>query len=444
MGHSTSLWNPANSRYIFGIRSGIHIISLDTTAQYLRRAAKVVSGVAERGGLVLFVGTRPGFEGCVVRAAQLASPACHLFERWTPGSITNAQQILGRCRMRVVDEFDAEIPGFEEQLFDRAALKPDLVVCLNPLENYVLLHECALATIPTIGIIDTDADPTWVTYPIPANDDSIRAVQVIAGALGRAGQEGQRRRRQAALAGKVSYPPPANLTIAEDFDYETFKSRQDAKRQALAAGSADAALLADPTFHRAMSKLDDGEKGSIAEGDIEFLDTLEQRLSPQERSILRRHMEAQRTMVEQLPEQVDSASDQDRVASAAAGLTSADDADELSAEELEDAPTREPETMLEARRRAAAEEYFGDDAAAAGDDQDESAEFLALLEERLSREEMENLRSAPSEDMLASIQNKLSEEQFERLLAALDAVERAEEKDGEDYEDNESEPRPRR
>lgn len=70
-----------------------------------------------------------------------------------------------------MDEFDRELPGFEDRLHGRAVLKPDLVVCLNPLENYVLLHECRSNCIPTIGIVDTDVNPTWVTYPIPANDD---------------------------------------------------------------------------------------------------------------------------------------------------------------------------------------------------------------------------------------------------------------------------------
>ncbi|KAI9771469.1 MAG: 37S ribosomal protein, mitochondrial [Geoglossum simile] len=170
LGHATSLWKPQNQRYIFGIHQGIHIISLDIIAAHLRRAAKVVEGVCQRGGLVLFVGTREGQDRCVVNAAKLAG-GCHLFERWIPGSITNGQQILGKCRMKVVDEFGNDLEGYEEQLVDRATLKPDLVVCMNPLENYVLLHECGLNNIPTIGVIDTDADPTWVTYPIPANDD---------------------------------------------------------------------------------------------------------------------------------------------------------------------------------------------------------------------------------------------------------------------------------
>lgn len=107
--------------------------------------------------------------------------------------------------MQVVDEFDQPIPGLENQLLERPALKPDLVVCLNPLENWVMLHECGLHGIPTAGIIDTDANPTWVTYPIPANDDSLRCVQLIAGVLGKAGEEGQRRRRERAMRGEVLY-----------------------------------------------------------------------------------------------------------------------------------------------------------------------------------------------------------------------------------------------
>jgi small subunit ribosomal protein S2 len=170
LGHSTSLWNPANQRYIFGVRQGVHIISLETTAAHLRRAAKVVEGVAYHGGLILFVGTRKGQSSAVAKAAEMAK-GCHLFERWTPGAITNGDRILAKCGLKVVGKMDEELQGFDEKIAEWKSLRPDLVVCMNPLENYTLLHECGLNNIPTIGVIDTNADPTWVTYPIPANDD---------------------------------------------------------------------------------------------------------------------------------------------------------------------------------------------------------------------------------------------------------------------------------
>lgn len=170
MGHNTARWNPANSRYIYGVRQGIHIVDLETTLAHLRRAARVVEEVAFRGGLILFVGTRKGQMDVVTKAARL-SGACHLFTKWTPGGITNRDVILRDKELRMVDEQDQAVDGFDEHIRDRRPVVPDLVVCLNPLENYTLLYECGLASVPTVGVIDTDADPSWVTYAIPANDD---------------------------------------------------------------------------------------------------------------------------------------------------------------------------------------------------------------------------------------------------------------------------------
>ncbi|EXM06483.1 ribosomal protein S2, flavodoxin-like domain-containing protein [Fusarium oxysporum II5] len=193
IGHKTSLWNPANSRYIYGVRQGVHIISLETTAAHLRRAARVVEEVAYKAGLILFVGNRKGQMEIVTQAAEMAG-ACHLFTKWTPGAITNRDVILKMAGTKVVDHKDQELPGFESYRGSARPLMPDLVVCLNPLENYTLLYECGLKSIPTIGVIDTNVDPSWVTYTIPANDDSLRAMAVVGGVLGRAGQRGQQRR----------------------------------------------------------------------------------------------------------------------------------------------------------------------------------------------------------------------------------------------------------
>ncbi|KAJ6781843.1 hypothetical protein PWT90_07558 [Aphanocladium album] len=210
MGHNTSLWNPANARYIYGARQGIHIISLEATAAHLRRAARVVEGVSYRGGLVLFVGNRPGQMEIVTRAAELAG-ACHLYTKWIPGSITNRDVILKNKGMKVVDGKDQELENFDAFKNTARPLVPDLVVCLNPMENYTLLYECGLANVPTIGIIDTNANPTWVSYTIPANDDSLRSAAIIGGVLGRAGQRGQERRLAQAAAGEVTWQTPPAL-----------------------------------------------------------------------------------------------------------------------------------------------------------------------------------------------------------------------------------------
>ncbi|KAI0023457.1 hypothetical protein F4780DRAFT_769301 [Xylariomycetidae sp. FL0641] len=211
MGHHTSIWNPANARYIYGIRQGIHIISLEQTAAHLRRAARVIESVAYHGGLILFVGTRPGQSQIVTQAARM-SKACHLFTKWKAGSITNSDVLLANLKMQIVDEHDNQVHEvYDRHLQERRPLHPDLVVCLNPIENYVLLHECSLINCPTIGVIDTNAEPSWVTYPIPANDDSLRGLAVIGSVLGRAGEAGQHRRLEDAKKGIVAWATSSEI-----------------------------------------------------------------------------------------------------------------------------------------------------------------------------------------------------------------------------------------
>ncbi|KAI7786142.1 30S ribosomal protein S2 [Diaporthe eres] len=236
MGHHTSLWNPANQRYIYGARAGIHIISLEETAAALRRAARVVEEVAYLGGLMLFVGNRKGQMEVTARSAEMAG-ACHLFSRWVPGTITNRDQILGRGGLHVVDERDKPLQGFEGHLTERRPLMPELVVVLNPLENYTMLQECAQENIPTIGLIDTDADPTQVTYVIPGNDDSLRSVSVIAGVLGRAGERGQARRKADANKGVCTWRNQPDMEKWMEDEKAKADSAAQAEREAKGAGA---------------------------------------------------------------------------------------------------------------------------------------------------------------------------------------------------------------
>ena len=210
IGHSKSLWDPRTQPFIYGIRENLHIISLDVTLPYLRRACAVVRDISKHYGIIVFVGTRSGQERIVIEAAKRAK-GYHVFDRWLPGTITNSAQVLSGgkiAKMEAASSSKKVIPqnGFDEENLgtdtempegDRKnssnvppAIKPDLVIVLNPLENKIALQECANSNVPTIGIIDTDSDPTAVTYAVPGNDDSHRSVALIAGILSNAAAEG--------------------------------------------------------------------------------------------------------------------------------------------------------------------------------------------------------------------------------------------------------------
>jgi small subunit ribosomal protein S2 len=185
LGHSTSLWEPATLPFIFGTREGISIINLEHTLVYLRRACNVAREIALRGGSILFVGTRPGFQDLTIDAARQCD-GFHVSSKWIPGTLTNAHQVLGRHAAP-----DPENPGRIPKTY-----KPHLIVLLNPLENKIAISEAQLNKIPVIAITDTDYDPRLVTYPIPANDDAIRGVELIAKVISSAAKDGAFRRKQ--------------------------------------------------------------------------------------------------------------------------------------------------------------------------------------------------------------------------------------------------------
>lgn len=172
-GHATSLMNPNFMPYAYGERAGITIIDLDHTLPLLRRAASVVRGVAAREGSILFVGTRPDLRNAVRKAAErMGAQGFHVGEKWLPGTLTNRIQMFG--------------PEVAEEM----QVIPDLVVFLNPIPNIHAIRECTLEHVPTIGIVDSNVDPRIVMYPIPANDESTRTAELIAGVLSIAGREG--------------------------------------------------------------------------------------------------------------------------------------------------------------------------------------------------------------------------------------------------------------
>lgn len=173
-GHAKSLLNPNFMPYAYGVRAGITIIDLDSTLPLLRRAANLTRAVVARDGTVVFVGTRPDLRAVVRKAAERIGPqAFHVGERWLPGTLTNKLQLFG------------------SDVAKGQRVTPDLVIFLNPLANIHAIRECAIQHIPTIGIVDSNVDPRVVMYAIPANDESPRAAELIAGVLSIAGREGR-------------------------------------------------------------------------------------------------------------------------------------------------------------------------------------------------------------------------------------------------------------
>ncbi|CDK24099.1 unnamed protein product [Kuraishia capsulata CBS 1993] len=201
LGHSTSLWRPSTQPFLYGEYKGIHIIDLEKTLVYLKRAAKVVEGVAENGGVIVFVGSKEGQHRSVVEAAKRVN-GFYVSRRWIPGAISNP-----KSKPQPTFELDLEDKPTDRELsfWEKSKyIKPDLLVILNPVENRPALSEASRARIPTIGIVDTNCEPSLLTYPIPANDDSIRATNIIAGVLSKAGETGRKRRLETANAYKVA------------------------------------------------------------------------------------------------------------------------------------------------------------------------------------------------------------------------------------------------
>ncbi|GAA5916688.1 hypothetical protein JCM8208_003904 [Rhodotorula glutinis] len=191
LGHSPANTHRAALPLVYGTRTGVSYIDLRQTLPALRRAAQVVKGVVERDGRVLFVGSLKGAERAVWDNAKRLGDNGFGVTKWLPGTISNAREVFGWCEIPATSRSSS---GDRDQARSASplAFKPDLLVLLSPTLNRHALREATANEIPTIGIIDTDLDPRSVTYAIPANDDSPRAVELIAGVLGMAGKDGLR------------------------------------------------------------------------------------------------------------------------------------------------------------------------------------------------------------------------------------------------------------
>ncbi len=204
-GHQTKRWNPKMKQYIFAARDEIHIIDLQKTVEKLEEAYAEVKSIADNGGTFLFVGTKKqASEVCSEEAIR--SNSYYVCERWLGGTLTNFRTI--RRRVKRLEEIEAmETNGVFEVLPKKEVIGlkkeydklnrvlcgiremnklPQAIIIVDPKKEINAIREARKLNIPVFGIVDTNCDPDDVDYPIPANDDAVRAVKVVIGVLNNA------------------------------------------------------------------------------------------------------------------------------------------------------------------------------------------------------------------------------------------------------------------
>lgn len=201
-GHQTRRWNPKMAPYIFTERNGIYIIDLQKTVKKIDEAYAFMKQVAESGKPILFVGTKKQAQAAIADEAKRCG-MYYVNERWLGGMLTNYKTIAGRIR-RLQDIKTMETDGTFEALTKKEVIKlkaeaerlekflggikdmkgmPVALFVVDPKKEKIAIKEARILGIPIIGIVDTNCDPDDVDYIIPANDDAIRAVKLIAGRM---------------------------------------------------------------------------------------------------------------------------------------------------------------------------------------------------------------------------------------------------------------------
>ncbi|MEI7927485.1 MAG: 30S ribosomal protein S2 [Verrucomicrobiales bacterium] len=197
-GHQTKKWNPKMKPYLMKDKGGIYIINLEKTVQQLDKASEFLSGLASKGKKILFVGCKRQAQDAVREAAE-ATGQYYVNHRWLGGMLTNSATVrksIERLRYLETIEKQPEYKAMSKK--ELAALgrerekllrnlkgvrgldsKPDAVVIVDSARETIAVAEARRLEIPIVALVDTNADPSIVQYPIPANDDAIRSIRII-------------------------------------------------------------------------------------------------------------------------------------------------------------------------------------------------------------------------------------------------------------------------
>jgi small subunit ribosomal protein S2 len=204
-GHQTRRWNPKMSRFIFTERNGIYIIDLQKTVKKIEEAYSFIREVAETGKPILFVGTKKQAQDSIKEEAE-RSGMYYVNERWLGGMLTNYQTIKKRIdRLRELEKMQEDgtfdvLPKKEviQLMNEKEKLEkylngikdmpevPGAIFIVDPRKERIAVKEAHKLGIPVVGIVDTNCDPDEIDFPIPGNDDAIRAVKLIASTISQA------------------------------------------------------------------------------------------------------------------------------------------------------------------------------------------------------------------------------------------------------------------
>jgi small subunit ribosomal protein S2 len=272
-GHQTRRWNPKMRRFIFGERSGIHIIDLQKTDRLLKNAQDFASNVAGRGGTVMFVGTKKQARDTIAEAAS-ASGMPYIHQRWLGGLLTNFQTISKRIkRLHELTEWTEngtmELLPTRERItaikerdkleFNLGGVRdlqrpPDAMFVVDLKTETIAVREAQRLGIPIIGLVDTNCDPGPVDFVIPGNDDAIRSckviVEAIAGVVGdehrrfRAEEEAARREAEESARREAEAQAAREAEEAARREVEAQAAREAAEAAGADAGQAAARPLA--------------------------------------------------------------------------------------------------------------------------------------------------------------------------------------------------------
>jgi small subunit ribosomal protein S2 len=253
-GHQTRRWNPKMKRFIFGERGGIYIIDLQQSLERLEEAAAFARNLAERGGSILFVGTKKqAMDAIAEQATRVGMPFVN--HRWLGGLLTNWRTISNRIERlhelrRLRDEGQLELLPPKERIAMLAELEkldtnlggvadmrkqPDAVFVIDLRKEQLAIREARRLGMPVVALVDTNCDPDEADYVIPGNDDAIRSCSLVTRVVADAIEAGKAKVTQAEMA--KPEPPaepepeaeaPSAEEVAEDPAYEQIGAQESA------------------------------------------------------------------------------------------------------------------------------------------------------------------------------------------------------------------------